>query len=324
MGRSAGISGRQSGRQSGHLSAAAYFGCVALLTLAGVGVAMLAQPAFGHGMLQWIGLEAVPQAEAMSFYSTRVASLFETHCVSCHGDRRQKAGLRLDSYAALLRGGKDGAVIRPGDPKNSELFHRISLPVSDERAMPPSGKTVLTPDDVTVIRLWIAQGASGTQRTIPGAPRLVPEVKIPRDDPEITKKERAPLLEQLHKLQAEFPGVIAYQSRSSAGMEVNASLRGPAFGDAQLQALMPLQARIVRMDLSGTAVSDASAALLATMPALQVLRLGDSKITGTTIAALAHSKSLKSLTIGDIKVDDGTLAPLLQKHVTVYGGAGAP
>ena len=37
MGALVGISGRQSGR----MSAAAYFGCVALVTLAGIGVAML-------------------------------------------------------------------------------------------------------------------------------------------------------------------------------------------------------------------------------------------------------------------------------------------
>jgi len=309
---------------SGRMSAAAYFGCVGLLTLVGIGIAMLVRPAFGHTVLQSIGLEAVPRAEAASFYSTRVAPLFDSRCVSCHGDRREKAGLRLDSYAAVLRGSKDGAVIKPGDPKNSELFHRISLPSSDDRAMPPSGKTPLTPDEVTVIRLWIAQGASGVQRTIAGAPRLVQEVRIPQDDPQAASKARASLSQQVRKLQAEMPGVIAYQSRNSADLEVNASLKGSAFGDAQLRALMPIQADIVRLDLSGTAVTDASAAMLAAMPKLQVLRLGGSKITDVTVAALGQSKSLRSLTIGDIKIAGNGLASLRQNHVTVYGGADAP
>ena len=47
-------------------------------------------------------------------------------------------------------------------PRHSELFARISLPPSDDRAMPPSGKTPLTEDEVTVIRLWIAGGASAS------------------------------------------------------------------------------------------------------------------------------------------------------------------
>lgn len=138
---------------SGRLSGGVYFGCVALVTLAGVGVAMLARPAFGHDLLQWIGLESVPQAQTSSFYAGRVAPLFETRCAACHGEKRQKSDLRLDSFAAVLRGGKHGAVIVPGDTKNSELVTRIFLPTSEDRAMPPSGKTPLTEDEKTVIKL---------------------------------------------------------------------------------------------------------------------------------------------------------------------------
>ena len=309
---------------SGRLSASAYFCSVALLTLAGFALAMFVRPAFGHSMLQWMGLESVPQAEARSFYATRVSPLFETHCISCHGEKRQKAGLRLDSYAALLRGSKHGSVIRSGEARNSELFMRINLPASDARAMPPSGKTPLTPDDVTVIRLWIAQGASGVRRTIPGAPQPVPEVKIPEDAPALTEKLRAPLAAQVRKVQMEHPGILAYQSRNSAWLEVNASLRGAAFGDAQLQALAPLRARIVQVDISGSSVTDASAPFLAGMPSLQVLRLGGSRITNATLVALEQSKSLRSLTIGDIQTGEDTLASLRKKHIAVFGGAGVP
>jgi hypothetical protein len=77
------------------------------------------------------------------------------------------------------------------------------------------------------------------------------------------------------------------------------------------------------MDLSGTAVTDASAPLFVAMPSLQVVRLGGSRMTSATIAALRQSKNLKSLTVGDIQVGQEALAPLLQKHVAVYGGTGA-
>jgi len=176
-----------SGRQSGHLSAAGYFGCVALLTLAGVGVAMLARPAFGHDMLQWIGLERTPQAQPSSFYAQRVAPLVEARCAACHGDKRQKGDLRLDSFASLLRGGKHGAVIVAGDAKNSELVTRIFLPASDDRAMPPSGKTPLTEDEKTVIKLWIAHGASGSLRDIPGAPKKWWKSRSPNSIPPRSK-----------------------------------------------------------------------------------------------------------------------------------------
>src|SRR3569833_3691111 len=207
MGAIAGISGR--------MSASAYFGCVALLTLAGVGVAMLARPAFGHDILQWIGLESVPQAQASSFFTLRVAPVLETRCAACHGDKRQKSDLRLDSFAAVLRGDKHGAGITPGDVKQSELVTRISLPASDDRAMPPSGKTPLTEDEKTVIKLWIAHGASGSLREIAGAPRPVVEVAIPSLDPTAVERQRASLAAQLARLQDRFPGVIAYEAQDS-------------------------------------------------------------------------------------------------------------
>jgi hypothetical protein len=309
---------------SGRMSAAAYFGCVALLTLAGVGLAMLARPAFGHDMLQLLGLESVPRADTASFYAKRVAPLFETRCAACHGEKRQKSDMRLDSFAAVLRGGKHGAVIRAGDARNSELFVRISLPASDDRAMPPSGKTPLTEDEKTVIRLWIAHGASGSVRDIPGAPKPVVEVALPKFDLAMVEKQRAPLAALVRRLQDRFPGVIAYEAQDSADLEFNASLWGQTFGDADMQALAPLAGRIVRADLSGTGITDASAPVFAAMVNLKTLRLSGTKAGDAIARALAGGKALRSLTVMDTAVTAQALAPLRARHVTVYGGGDGP
>jgi len=302
------------------MSAPAYAACVALVTALGLGIAAWAHPAFLHSSLQTLGLEKAPRAMPGFFYVTRIAPLFETRCISCHGPTRAKGQLRLDSFAAAMRGGKDGAVIIPGDPRASELFHRISLPVSDDKAMPPSGKPSLTADEVTVIRLWIVAGASGELRIIKGAPRPVLEVKIPESDPAAVQKQRAPLAAAVTKLQARFPGVIIYESRISADLEVDASLKGAAFGDADLAALMPLKTRITRADFSGTSITDASAPALAAMTALTRLRLARTQVTNKTIESLAGLKALKSVSLVDTKVSDAALAPLQQRGVLVYGG----
>jgi len=283
---------------------------------------MLARPALAHSVMQMIGLEAVPQAETRSFYAIRVAPLFETRCTSCHGERREKASLRLDSFASVLLGGKHGVVIRAGNPKNSELFTRISLPASDDRAMPPSGKPPLTEDEKTVIRLWIEHGASGSLRDIPGAPKPVVEVKLPELNPAAVEKQRAPLAALVRQLQDRFTGVIGYEARDSADLEINASLKGQAFGDADLQALTPLAPRIVRADLSGTAVTDASVSVLAAMPKLKGLRLSGTKVSD--IQALESAKSLRSLSVVDTKVTAKALAPLKARGITVYGGGDGP
>lgn len=311
------------GGPAGRLSAPAYFISVLLLTLAGFGAAMLARPVFGHAVLQWAGLEEAPRALPGSFYAVRVAPLFRDHCIGCHGEARQKAGLRLDSLAEVMLGSRHGAVVRPGDARHSELFSRISLPPSDDKAMPPSGKTPLTDDEVTVVRLWIANGASASLAAgaVKGAPRLVKPVTIPELDPARVERERAPLTAAVQQVQRRLPGVIDYESRSSAGLEIDASAMGPRFGDAELVLLAPLAAHIARADFSGTAITDASASALAAMTSLERLRLADTKISNATIQALASLKKLRSLTVTGTKAAEPALASLRQKGVAIYADA---
>ena len=305
----------------GSLSAPLYLLCVALVTGLAIAAAMTLRPAFAHKVLEMAGLEAKPQAAPGSFYAVRVAPLFAQHCISCHGENRAKAELRLDSYAFALRGGRHGAVIRPGDPKASELMTRITLPAGDDKAMPPEGKTPLSPDDVTVIRLWIAAGASPTlpPSAIKGAPRLVAEVTLPDSNPAATRRQRAPLASVMQQLSTRYPGIIVYESRSSADLELSAALRGAAFTDADLKAFLPLRGRIVLMDLSGTAVSDASAETLVKMTGLKTLRLTNTKIGDATVSALAPLKSLRSLTVTGTGATKAALASLSQHGVTVHG-----
>ncbi|HEX4272263.1 MAG TPA: c-type cytochrome domain-containing protein [Rhizomicrobium sp.] len=312
-------------RVSGRLSIPAYFGCVALVTVLVIVAAMQFRPAFAHDVRQLLGLERDPRASPVSFYAVRVAPLFESRCAGCHGEKREKAQLRLDSFAAVMRGGRHGAAIQPDRPQDSELYRRITLPESDDKAMPPSGKPSLTKDEVTVIRLWIAAGASGTLPVgaIKGAPRPVVEVVISEADPRAVRRQRAALALTVRQLQASMPGLIEYESRGSADLDVDASLKGAGFGDAQLQALAPLRARIVRADFSGTAITDASAPALAAMTSLKVLRLANIRITDATIGALAPLKTLRSLTVTGSGATANALAPLRQKGVAIYGGGNA-
>jgi hypothetical protein len=302
-----------------------YFAGVAGVTAAAIAIAMLLRPAFSNSVLEFTHLQATPPVVANSFYTVRVAPLFQTHCISCHGEKRQKADLRLDSYAYALRGGRHGAVTRAGQPKDSELMRRITLPTSDDRAMPPEGKTPLSPDDVTVIRLWIAAGASPTTlvSAIKGAPRMVREVVIPALDPAAAAKKRAASAAEVEKLSARYPGLLTYESRDSAGLELNASLRGADFGDADLKAFTPVAAQIVRADLSNTAVTDASAQALSAMTGLKILRLANTKTGDSLMAALAPLKALKSLTVTATAATPPALAPLRAHGVAVYGDGDA-
>src|SRR5436189_69231 len=57
-------------------------------------------------------------------------------CVDCHGPDKQKGELRLDSRAAVLKGGESGPAVVPGKPDESDLIRRVALPKGDDGAMP--------------------------------------------------------------------------------------------------------------------------------------------------------------------------------------------
>ncbi|MBS0205777.1 MAG: DUF1553 domain-containing protein [Planctomycetes bacterium] len=87
-----------------------------------------------------------------------IQPLLASHCVKCHGDKKQQGGLRFDVRTAAVRAGDSGAVsIVPGHPEQSELMHRITSRDDDKR-MPPEGDP-LSEQQIELLRLWISAGA---------------------------------------------------------------------------------------------------------------------------------------------------------------------
>jgi hypothetical protein len=92
-------------------------------------------------------------------YGDYVSTILDDKCTSCHGDVKQKGKLRLDSYAAILKGGEDGAVVKPGQPQKSRLYQALVLPLHNEDHMPPAKKDQATKAEIATIRWWIEKGA---------------------------------------------------------------------------------------------------------------------------------------------------------------------
>ena len=88
-----------------------------------------------------------------------VRPIFEKHCHECHGEKKQKSGLRLDVKAAAMRGGDEhGASIVAGKAKESPLIRLVTSRDKDER-MPPKGDA-LSAADIATLTAWIDQGAA--------------------------------------------------------------------------------------------------------------------------------------------------------------------
>ncbi len=89
-------------------------------------------------------------------FEEQVQSLFKTSCFSCHGQKQQLGGLRLDSRDAILRGGGRGSPIASGHPEQSLLLKAIDY--SDKSLqMPPKGK--LNEEQIALLTRWVKAAA---------------------------------------------------------------------------------------------------------------------------------------------------------------------
>jgi hypothetical protein len=95
------------------------------------------------------------QASLAEFFESKVRPVLAEHCFSCHGPEKQRAGLRLDSKAAALRGSDDGPVLDPGHPEKSLLIKAIRH--DSEIKMPPKGK--LPARVIEDLTTWVRLGA---------------------------------------------------------------------------------------------------------------------------------------------------------------------
>jgi mono/diheme cytochrome c family protein len=82
-----------------------------------------------------------------------VQPIFASTCLSCHGPQKQRGDLRLDVRSKV----KQSGVIVPGKSADSKLIHLVAGSAESKR-MPPMG-TLLTAEQVGILRAWIDQGA---------------------------------------------------------------------------------------------------------------------------------------------------------------------
>ncbi|MBK9706119.1 MAG: PSD1 domain-containing protein [Acidobacteria bacterium] len=88
------------------------------------------------------------------FFESKIRPLLATECFSCHTDS-QMGGLRMDSRESLLKGGKSGPAIVPGEPDKSLLIQAVRH--TGGLKMPKGGK--LPQSQIDALVEWVRTGA---------------------------------------------------------------------------------------------------------------------------------------------------------------------
>ncbi|HYE05922.1 MAG TPA: c-type cytochrome domain-containing protein [Planctomycetota bacterium] len=267
-------------------------------------------------LLPCLALIAAAHGGEAPDYQKQIVPLLEANCVSCHGATKQKGGLRLDSRAAIEKGGKGGAVVIAGHPEQSPLYGRVVLPEDHEDIMPAKGDP-LAQADRELLRAWIAGGASfgdeaapadkaDAATTAPVAPESAQTVDTDLD--RLAAALPAPDAAAIAALARRGARIVAL-SANGALLDVDCSHAQP-FSDADAAALRALGAHVAWLDLGGTAVTSGQLELVTALPNLSRLHLERTAVSDASLRHLQQCPRLEYLNLVDVPVGDDGLARL--------------
>jgi hypothetical protein len=106
----------------------------------------------------WVILPVCSHADSAGnqFFEKQVRPILIQRCNECHGEKKQKGGLRTDSLAHLKSGGDTGPALVPGAPEKSPLIEAVRYGNEDFK-MPPKEK--LSAGEIAVLEQWVKMGA---------------------------------------------------------------------------------------------------------------------------------------------------------------------
>ncbi len=169
-----------------------------------------------------------PASKATVDFARDIQPIFEQSCYKCHGAEKPKSHFDLTSRASALKGGENGVAIIPGKSGDSPLIHYVAG-LSEEMEMPPPGKAPpLTPDQVSLLRAWIDQGAP-----FPSVEASQPQFSV---EPTIrwttVSGDKKAFREQFWRKEKFAGGVEHFSIQDSPADDVTVAVTGHVFSDA--------------------------------------------------------------------------------------------
>ncbi|HVC99477.1 MAG TPA: PSD1 and planctomycete cytochrome C domain-containing protein [Pirellulales bacterium] len=102
-------------------------------------------------------------------YLRDVKPVLARRCYACHAALKQRSGLRLDTAAAIRRGGDGGPAVEPGKSAESLLIAAVTGAEGVTRMPPEEEGEPLKPEEIAALKSWIDQGAEGPADEAPQA-----------------------------------------------------------------------------------------------------------------------------------------------------------
>lgn len=272
---------------------------------------------------------AIANVQEAVAYKDVIQPLLQEKCYSCHNKNKQKGRFRMDEQELLLKGGKTGVAIVPGNAGTGDLMKRLLLPKEQQDHMPPKEKPQLTEQELALVHWWIASGASFDKKvkelqqpeTIkpallalqgvrqaagPKAPPAIPAGPVGKAEESALKKIRdlgavvLPVAQNSHYLSANFINATGLRNTDLQLLLpvreqlVWVRIDRPSINDTALAVLAQCH-NITRLQLDHTAITDAGMGQLQKLRQLQYLNLVGTKITAQGLLKLKELPQLRSV-----------------------------
>lgn len=271
-------------------------------------------------------IKPIADVQEANVYADIVQPIFESKCYGCHNKSKKKGGLRLDEPAFILKGGKDGEVIKPGNAQESDMMRRLLLPRNEEDHMPPKEKPQLKDNEIALLHWWITTGATFDKKT------------KDLEQPEKIKPVLLALQKEVKKVLLDLPqtpvdkaderaiqklkdsGIIVFPvARNSNYLKANfVTVDSITYDDIVL--LLPIKKQLVWLDLSQKNIPDSLLTPIAQLTNLTRLQLDNTPITDKGLVALQPLVNLQYLNLVGTKVTAQGVIQLkaLQKLQALY------
>lgn len=254
--------------------------------------------------------------DSVIVYTELIRPVLEAKCVACHGNEVKRGALNMSMPDSLQLGGDGGEVIAPGNPEESELFRRITLPQKNIKFMPPT-PNVLTYDEIKTIEWWIDQGASFESRVsdleIPEniKPVLMRRYGINTEPRPWYEKVAIAALDSIRISDIRKQG-FTVSTLGGKNPLLDISYSGGDLTQEKVTALEPAKNHITWLSFSGTNIEDGWLNSLSGFTNLTRLELDKTSVSDTGVAYLKGLPHLEVLNLYASQVSDASL-PILQE-----------
>ena len=126
--------------------------------------------------------QARATAASIPDFDKEIAPILQKNCAGCHSSSVHKGGLVVDSYEALMKGGRHGQDIVAHDPDSSRLIAMLEGKTDPQM---PLNSDPLGQREIATIRFWISAGAAApASGSVPSPavhatlPMIAPQVPV--------------------------------------------------------------------------------------------------------------------------------------------------